>query len=146
MLAGLALGLKGGADFLAGVTGIPLIHNVAKRGKIIVPTKTVHAIIQGNQPDILLAQQFHDLTDLQIVTSQPGHIFDNDRPHMTCFYFCHHCIEAGTVKAGAGDAVIGEVGRTGKAVPSGVVLQHELLVGNAVALALQLIIPAQTLI
>ena len=146
VLAGLAFGLKGGADFLAGVTGIPLVHDVAEGGKIIVPTKAVHAVIQGNQPDILLPQQFHDLTDLQIVTSQPGHIFDYDRLHMTCFHFCHHCVKAGTVKSGAGNAVIGEVGRAGKAVPSGVVLQHELLVGNAVALTLQLIIPAQTLI
>ena len=123
-----------------------VLHDVAKRGKIIIPTKAVHTIIQSNQPDILLPQQFHDLPDLQIVTPQPGHIFDDDCFYMTCFHFCHHCVKAGTVKAGAGDAVIGEVDRAGKAVPSCVVLQHELLVGNAVALALQLIIPAQALI
>ena len=47
-LAGLAFGLESGTNFAAGVSGIILIHNIAERGKIIVPSGTVHTVIDGN--------------------------------------------------------------------------------------------------
>ena len=49
VLAGLAFGLKSGTDFTAGVSGVVFVHNVAERGKIIVPSGTVHAVIDGDK-------------------------------------------------------------------------------------------------
>ena len=48
VLAGLAFGLESGTDFTAGVSGVILVHNVAERGKIIVTSGAVHAVIDGD--------------------------------------------------------------------------------------------------
>ena len=67
VLAGLAFGLESGTDFTAGVSGVVFVHNVAERGKIIVPSGSINAIIDSNETDTLLSQNFHDLTDFQIM-------------------------------------------------------------------------------
>ena len=54
VLAAHAFGLEYGADFPAGIAGVKLIHNVAERGKIIVPVQAVHTVIDSNQPDAFL--------------------------------------------------------------------------------------------
>ena len=66
---GLAFGLESGTDFTAGVSGVVFVHNVAERGKIIVPSGTVHAVIDGDKANATLTQDFHNLTDFQIVTT-----------------------------------------------------------------------------
>ena len=43
-----------------------VLHNVAERGKIIVPSGTVHAVIDGDKANATLTQDFHNLTDFQI--------------------------------------------------------------------------------
>ena len=45
-----------------------VIHDVAERGKIIVPSGTVYAVIDGDKAHTTLTQDFHNLTDFQIVT------------------------------------------------------------------------------
>ena len=51
-----AFGLECGTDFTAGVSGIILVHDVAERGKIIVPSGTVHAVIDGDKANATLTQ------------------------------------------------------------------------------------------
>ena len=45
-----------------------VIHDVAERGKIIVPSGTVYAVIDSDKAHTTLTQDFHNLTDFQIVT------------------------------------------------------------------------------
>ena len=75
VLACLAFGLKSGTDFTAGVSGVILIHDVAERGEIIIPSGAVHAVIDGDKAHTTLSQDFHNLTDFQIVTPQTAHVF-----------------------------------------------------------------------
>ena len=51
-----------------------VLHNVAERGKIIVPSGTVHAVIDGDKANATLTQDFHNLTDFQIVTTHSNDV------------------------------------------------------------------------
>ena len=102
--------------------GVKLVHNVAERGKIIIAFQTVHTVVDGNQPDAALPQNFHDLTDFQIVTPQAAHVFDNNGLHPSGLDFLHHRQKAGTVKTGSRYAVIGEMGGVRQPIPAGKLL------------------------
>ena len=67
------------------------VHNVAERGKIIVPSGTVHAVIDGDKANATLTQDFHNLTDFQIVTTHAAHVLDTQVLHIPGFHFFHHC-------------------------------------------------------
>lgn len=90
VLACLAFGLKSGTDFTAGVSGVILIHDVAERGEIIVPSGAVHAVIDGDKAHTTLSQDFHNLTDFQIVTPQTAHVLDTEVFHIPGFNLFHH--------------------------------------------------------
>ena len=55
MLSAFAFGFECELDFPLGISRIPLVHNIAKRGKIIVFVKAVYIIIDGNEPYSLLS-------------------------------------------------------------------------------------------
>ena len=65
---------------------------------------------------------------------------------MIGFNLLHHSVKTGTVKAGAGNSIVGEVRRVGKTILARVVLQHLLLVEYGVAFALQLVVTRKPLI
>ena len=71
MLAGVALDLHHGTDFLAGVLRIPLIDDVPKRSELIITLGAVHTIVDSNKVNVMLRE--HDLgihAHLQIITAQ----------------------------------------------------------------------------
>ena len=145
VLAGLAFGLESGTDFTAGVSGVILVHNVAERGKIIVPSGTVHAVIDGDKANATLTQDFHNLTDFQIVTTHAAHVLDTQVLHIPGFNLFHHCQKSGAVKAGAANAIVREMDNVCKALPCGELLQHCFLIGYGVALTLLVIIFAKVI-
>ena len=136
MLACLSFGLESGTDFTACVSGVIFVHDVAERGKIIVPSGTIHAVIDGDKAHATLTQDFHNLTDFQIVTPQTAHVLDTEVFHIPGFNLFHHSQKSGTVKASSADTIVREVGRVWKVILCGVVLQQLLLVGDGIALAL----------
>ena len=99
MLAAHAFGLEYRTDFPAGIAGIKFIHNVVERGKIVVSVQAVHAVIDGNQPDAPLPQNFHGLADFQIVTLHAAHVFYDDGFHAPSLNFFHHRQKTGAVEA-----------------------------------------------
>ena len=130
MLPGKVLCLKRRTDFLAGVTGVPLVHNVSEWCKLIVPFESVHTVIQSNQPGVVLPQHFHISADLQIVTTKAAHVlYDNDRDSVS-FDFSNHLLKAGTVELRTRDTIVRKVDAVGKTVLFGVVLQYSLLRWN----------------
>ena len=132
-------------DFTAGVSGVILVHNVAERGKIIVPSGTVHAVIDGDKANATLTQNFHNLTYFQIVTTHVAHVLDTQILHIPSCHFFHHCQKYGTVKAGAANAIVREMDNVCKALPCGELLQHSLLIRYGVALTLLVIIFAKVI-
>jgi len=99
-----------------------VLHDIAERGKIIVTFETVHAVIDGNKTHTLLAKYLHDLADFEIVTPQPAHVLYNDTSNIPGLYLGHHGHEAGTVKAGATDAIIREMGWIRQVIPTSEIL------------------------
>ena len=122
MLPGKVLCLKRRTDFLAGVTGVPLVHNVSEWCELIVPFESVHTVIQSNQPGVVLPQHFHISADLQIVTTKAAHVlYDNDRDSVS-FDFSNHLLKAGTVELRTRDTIVRKVDAVGETVLFGVVL------------------------
>ena len=122
-----------------------VLHNVAERGKIIVPSGTVHTVIDGDKANATLTQDFHNLTDFQIVTTHAAHVLDTQILHIPGFNLFHHCQKSGTVKAGAANAIVREMDKVCKALPCGELLQHCLLIGYGIALTLLVIIFAKVI-
>lgn len=145
VLAGLAFGLESGTDFTAGVSGVVFVHNVAERGKIIVTSGTIHAVIDGDKSHATLTQDFHNLTDFQIVTTHAAHVLDTQILHISGFNLFHHCQKSGTVKASAANAIVREMDNVRKPLPCGELLQHCFLIGYGVALTLLVIIFAKVI-
>ena len=146
MPACFAFGLKGGTDFATGVSGVILVHDIAERGKIIVPSGTVHTVIDSNKTDATLAQDFHDLTDFQIVTTHTAHVLDAKIFHISGFHFLHHGKETGTVKAGAADAIVRKMDWIGESLLGSIFFKQLLLIGDGIAFTVQIIVTAQTLV
>lgn len=119
---------------------IYVLHDIPERREIIIPPETVHAVIDRNEPHAHLAHGFHVHADFQIFTSKPAHIFDAYHPDIPLFNLFQHCHKAGAVKPDAGNPVVRKMPYIPKTVPFCIVLQKPLLVGNAVALALQFVI------
>lgn len=140
MFAGHALGLDHGFDFPAGIPNKKSIHGVPKRRKIIIVSCTVNAVVDGNQPDVLLPQDLHDLTDFEIIAPQVAHIFDDNSFHMPRLDFRHHSRESRAVESGSAYTVVGKMRQVHKAILSGIFLQYLFLVRYAVALTLQLVV------
>ena len=116
VLPGIAFCLKGRPDLFARVFRIPLIHNVSERKKIIIPIQTVMTIIDSDQPNLLLAQHFLNLTDHQIITSQPAHILYDHRPDLPGFDGIHHADKSRAVKPCAGYSIIRKMDIWGKSM------------------------------
>ena len=122
-----------------------VLHNVAERGEIIVTSGTVHAVIDGDKSHATLTQDFHNLTDFQIVTTHAAHVLDTQVLHIPGFHFFHHCQKSGTVKASTTNAIVREMDNVRKPLPCGELLQHSLLIGNGIALTLLVIIFAKVI-
>ena len=146
MFAAHAFCLEYGFNLAAGISGVKFIHDVQERGKIILSVGAVHSVIDGDQPDASLSQDFHDLADFEIVTSQAAHVFDDDCLHVPGLHFLHHGGESGAVEPGSGDSIVREMGRVGKTVAAGVIFQHGFLVADGITLALEFIVTGEPLV
>ena len=86
--------------FVAGVLGIPLVHYVEERGKVVILRfVAVHAVIDCDKAYLLLGEQNLGIkADLKIVSAETAHILDDNRADFPGFGFCKHCLKSGTVE------------------------------------------------
>ena len=138
--------LEHGFNLAAGISGVKFIHDVQERGKIILSVGAVHSVIDGDQPDASLPQNFHDLADFEIVTPQAAHVFDDDCLHVSGLHFLHHGGKSGAVEPGSGDSIVREMGRVGKTVAAGIIFQHGFLVADGITLTLEFIVTGEPLV
>ena len=78
------------AYFVAGVLGIPLVHYVEERGKVVILRfVAVHAVIDCNKAYLLLGEQYLGIkADFKIVSTETAHILDDNRADFSSFGFC----------------------------------------------------------
>ena len=94
---------------LRDVLGIPLVHNVPKRGKLIVPLVTIHAIGNGDQAHIVLREKlFGQLADLYVVAAKTGKVFDKYGGDISGLDCGQHFLKTGPLHGGAGNAIVYE--------------------------------------
>ena len=85
--------------FFASVAGIPLIEQVAQRGKIIFPLFAVHAIVHRNEMDVVLQEKNLGVhPHLKVVPPKPRHILYNDAPDLAGLYIRDHLLEPWALK------------------------------------------------
>ena len=138
MPAAIAFHLERGLDFFGGISGIKFVTKIADRGHVKLRLyRRVHVIVDSDEAHIVLNK--HDVRihpHLQIVPAQPGHILDNDRPHLAGFDHLLHLAETRPVEVGSAPSVIHKKLQIFEAVLASVSLKQFLLVDNTVALSL----------
>ena len=136
-------GLEYRLDLVAGVLGVPLVHDVQERGEVVVGGLcAVHAVVDGDEADALLGE--HNLgvvAHLQVVPPESAQVFDNQGGHMARLNLAQKGVEAWAVEVGAGVAIVPKVPDVPQSMVPGVLLQVHLLVLNAVGFAYLFVIP-----
>ena len=110
MLAAGAALTQTSADFLGGIPWIPLVEQVADRGKALsVPALAVHAVVDGNEPHIVAGED--DVGVLaygQIVTTEAAEVFAEPAAHQSLLYQFKALLYARALKVRAGIAVVNQ--------------------------------------
>ena len=77
----------------------PFIEVILDSREIADTICTVHTIVDGNEPHIVLREgDLHEHTGLQIISAQPGLIFDDNCADFTGFNVSHHPLEVRAVE------------------------------------------------
>ena len=141
-------GVKDGSDFIAGVLGIPLVHDIKERGKIIAGSiLTVDSVVDGDEPHILLREHHFGVeSNLQIVSSEPAHVLNDDGADLPGLHLGDQRLKAGPIEIHTGISIVREVDDVSQTVSAGIVFKVLLLIGNRVRLTYKVIISRQSLI
>ena len=107
-------------------------YDISEWSKIIVLPEAVYILVDCNQADILLSQQFHILSDFQIISSHSAHIFNQNRSDFPRLYFFHHGKKAWAIKSCTGDTIISKMNKIGKSMFFCILFQQFLLIWNTV--------------
>lgn len=135
-------------DFVARVFGIPFVHNIQKRSKVIIRSVvTVNTVVNCKETDIFLwKQNFRIKTYLQIISPQSAHILNNQGFYISCFNFFYQRLKARAIEIYTRKSVIGKMANVLKTIPTGIIFEVFLLIGNRITLAGKVIISRQTLV
>lgn len=86
-----------------------VLHNVAERGKFIVPLITIHAIGNGDQAHIVLREKLlRQLANLYVVATHPGEVFNKHGRDIPGLDSGQHFLKSGALHGGAGNAIVYE--------------------------------------
>ena len=84
------LGLEDGFDFPAGIPDEKFVHYISEGSKIVIVSGAgccpALSAVDGNQPNIFLPQNLHDLADFEIIAPQAAHILHDDSLYMLRIY------------------------------------------------------------
>lgn len=91
---------ENGTDFIAGILGVPLVHDVQERSKVIVRgIGTVNIVVDSDEPNTLGRKlNFCVKSNFQIIASETAHVLYNDSCNVPGFNFGNHGLEAGTIE------------------------------------------------
>ena len=105
-----------------------VIHDIAEGCELVVTLGTVYTVIHRNKVNIMFRK--HDLgihTDLQIITPETRHIFDDNTLDKACLNICNHLLKARAVKGRTGNAIINIEFEVGISVFKSILLQDFFL-------------------
>ena len=101
MLAAGASLMETDTDFLAGITGIPLIEQIADcRHTLAVAPFTVHSVIDGDKPHIVAGEDnVCVLSDGQVITPEAAQVFDQPAADKPLLYKLEAFLYVGTIES-----------------------------------------------
>ena len=106
-----------------------VLEQVPQWSQVVVALSAVHGVIDSNETNAVLWEDYFRVhTDLQIVSTEPRHIFDNYRSDFSSLNVCKHFLKIRAVEIRTGETVIGVPFQAGEAVLFGVALQKQLLI------------------
>lgn len=93
-------GLEYRLDFITGVLGVPLVHDIQKRSEVIVlRSSTIHVVVDGYEADTLFRKEdFRVVADLQIVTTKAAEILNHKGLNSSGFDFFKQGGKTGTIE------------------------------------------------
>ena len=96
------------AYFVAGVLGIPLVHDVQERREVIVLRgSTVHIVVDGYEPNALFREKdFCVVANLQVISSKTTEILYHKGLHSSGFDFFQQSGKTGTIKYQGGITIL----------------------------------------
>ena len=127
---------------------VPLVHDVNEWGEIIVVwIGTVNVAVNSNKPDSLLWKEHLGVKPyFQIIPPQAAHILHNQGSDPVFFNIRQQRLKTWTLEIGSGVSVVGVMAEIAVTVVLCIILEIFLLVQDAVAFALQFIVPGQPFI
>ena len=95
-------------QLFAGVLCVPLVHNVAEWGEVVVRLVfTVHAVIDRYKTDAQLREtDFRVKPYFQVVAAEPGHILDDHHTHQSGLNIGQHFLKPRPLEIRPGVSVI----------------------------------------
>ena len=146
-LTGIALDLIADAPLFADIAGIPLVEQVADRGKLIFALCRVDVIRNGHQADIMVREKFfRQPSDLNVVSPQAGKVFDKDGGGFSLFQLADHFYKTRAIHRHAGNAVIQKMNQICVALFLCDFGKQFLLIADAVAFAFKIIVTGKPFI
>jgi len=143
--AAFAFGLPHGPDFLGCVSQKPFIEQIHHRSKIVFPVLRVHVVIDGDQPHVFFRKyDFGVESDFQVIATEPAHVLDDNGGNLSGFHILHHSGKRGPLEICPGEPVVIDELIRGKAVFFGVPGENFPLINDAVGIALQFVLMAQS--
>jgi len=109
MFARIALCFHNGTDFLACISRIEVVEQIAERGKIVVALVAVYSVVDGDIAYVALGKEaLGVVAHFQIVATYTGHILDDNCLDLSYLRKAYHFIPAGSIKRNTRYAVINE--------------------------------------
>lgn len=118
-----------GADLLACITSVKIVHDIEKGCKVVFRLiGAVHAVIDGNEANAVLREgDLRIEAHTEIVTTHPAEVFYKDNAHLTGFNVGNQAFPVGTLKICAAPTVV-RIDRYIRKIPfTGIAREHILL-------------------
>jgi len=137
-----------GADLLACITSVKIVHDIEKRREIILGLiGTVHAIVDGDETNAVLREgDLRIEAHTEIVTTHATEVFDQDNAHLTGFNVGNQAFPVWTLKIRTAPTVV-RIDRYIRKIPfTGIAREHILLMNDGITVPGKVIVAAQAAI
>jgi len=137
-----------GADLLACITSVKIVHDIEKRREIILGLiGAVHAIVDGNEANTVLREgDLRIEAHTEVITTHATEVFYKDNAHLTGFNVGNQAFPVWTIKIRTAPTVVRIHGNIRKIPLTGIAREHILLMNNGIAVPGKIIVAAQAAI
>ena len=137
-----------GADLLACITSVKIVHDIEKGCKVVFRLiGAVHAVIDGNEANAVLREgDLRIEAHTEIVTTHATEVFYKDNAHLTSFNVGNQAFPVWTLKIRTAPTVV-RINRYIRKIPfTGIAREHILLMNDGITVPGKIIVAAQAAI